>query len=477
MRREFTIGTAWTAAASWTEQAASAVLFVVIARLIGAEAFGVAAMAFAFLFLGETMVRDTITEAIVERASLEEGRLEATFVALIGLSLVIVVVLAAAAHLAATFYHEPQVAPLLLVGSPSVVMLAGSGVSTALLRRRLAYRSLAIRTILGVVAGGAIGVLLAANNFGAWSLVGQRLAQSGTNALLAISAARWFPRRWPKKSEFLLIRGLGPQVMVLRTITLVLAQTPTVALGVFANPQAVGMYAFSARLIEIVLHLVVNPIKGVAQSALAAMRRQTGSTAQFFLDLAELAALAGFSAFVGLALVARPAIEVLMGPEWKAAAPVLALLCGAGALTAVTSIQESYLLAIDKLQKFMRAALLELFIGLVCVGLASRFGPVMAAGAVVLRTVVALPLRTAAALAPEVIPVMRFVRAIAAPALIAAGMALIVGVWRIASLGRIPDAIFVGLAIPLGVAGACALLFGLTPGVAARLRAFIKTES
>ena len=83
MKRDFTIGAAWSTAGGWIEQAVTAINFLVIARLVGVEAFGVAAMAFAFLFLGEFLVRDTLTESIVERRSLEDGRLEATFVALV----------------------------------------------------------------------------------------------------------------------------------------------------------------------------------------------------------------------------------------------------------------------------------------------------------------------------------------------------------------------------------------------------------
>jgi len=73
-----------------------------------------------------------------------------------------------------------------------------------------------------------------------------------------------------------------------------------VALGVFADPRAAGAYAFAARLVEICGSLIVKPLQGVAQSALAAMRRQHAATDQFYLDLNELAALGAFAAFAGL---------------------------------------------------------------------------------------------------------------------------------------------------------------------------------
>ena len=151
MKRDFTVSAAWNTAGGWIEQAVTAVNFLVIARLVGVEAFGIAAMAFAFLFLGEFLVRDTLTEAIVERRSLEDGRLEATFVGLIGFSLVVVVALVVISQVAAKAYGEPTVGPLLLAASPTVLMIGAAGVSTALLRRQLAYRALAIRTVLGVM--------------------------------------------------------------------------------------------------------------------------------------------------------------------------------------------------------------------------------------------------------------------------------------------------------------------------------------
>ena len=477
MKRDFTIGAAWSTAGGWIEQAVTAINFLVIARLVGVEAFGVAAMAFAFLFLGEFLVRDTLTEAIVERRSLEDGRLEATFVALVGFSLVVVLALVLISQFAATAYGEPTVGPLLLAASPTVLMIGAAGVSTALLRRQLAYRALAIRTVLGVIAGGIVGMTMALNDFGAWSLVGQRLTEVGINSVTAFTAAGWTPKRWPRRGDFALLRGLGPRVVLLRSMTLIIAQTPTVALGLFAEPRAAGLFAFAWRLVEIVRSLIVRPMQGVAQSVIAAMRRQHAATDEFLLDLSNLAAWATFPAFVGLALIADPLIEVLLGQDWRAASATLSILCIAGAISAVTAVQEAYLLAMDRIGAFVRASAFEAAIGIVIVALASQYGPAAAAAAVVARTLAFLPLRTSAALAPERIALARFGSALAPPLLAAVGMAVPVAVWRVAVLHHVPDAIFVISAIVIGVATVCIFLFGLMPGSLARLRTFLHASA
>jgi PST family polysaccharide transporter len=473
MKRDFTIGAAWSAAGGWIEQGVSAIIFLVVARLVGVEDFGLAAMAFAFLFLGEFLVRDTLTEAIVQRRSLEDGRLEATFFALIGFSLVVVLALGLISQVAAGAYGEPTVAALLLAASPTVLMIAAAGVPTALLRRQLAYRTLAIRGVLGVSAGGIVGISMALNDFGAWSLVCQRLTEVGINSVTSFTAAGWRPERWPSRTDYALLRGLGPKVVLLRAMTLVIGQTPTVALGVFAEPRAAGLFAFAWRFIEIARFLIVRPLQGVAQSVIAAMRRKHAATDHFFLDLSNLAAWVAFPAFVGFALIAHPLIEVLLGQDWAAAAVILSILCVTGAISALSSIQEAYLLALDRIGAFVRAAAFEAAIGIVIVALASQYGPVAAAAAVVVRALVALPLRTTAALAPERITPVGLIGALTTPLLAAVGMAVPVVLWRMAVLGRVADAIFLISTIAIGVATVCIMLFGFMPGSLARLRTFL----
>jgi PST family polysaccharide transporter len=476
MKRDFTIGAAWSAAGGWIEQGVGAVIFLVVARLVGVEDFGLAAMAFAFLFLGEFLVRDTLTEAIVERRTLEDGRLEATLVALTGFSLLIILALGFISLLAAEAYGERTVGPLLMAASPTVLMIGAAGVSTALLRRNLAYRTLAIRAVLGVSAGGIVGITMALNDFGAWSLVGQRLTEVGINSVMSFTAAGWAPKRWPCRADLALLRGLGPKVVLLRLMTIVIGQTPTVALGIFAEPRAAGLFAFGWRLVEIVRALIVRPLQGVAQPVIAAMRRQHAATNHFFLDLNNLAAWIAFPAFVGLALIAAPLVEMLLGQDWRAAGVILPILCVSGAVSALTGIQEAYLLALDRIEAFVRASAMEAVFGIVIVALASQYGPAAAAGAVVLRSLIALPLRTSAALAPERIAPAALITSLAAPMLATATMSVPVALWRIVVLGRVPDLIFLSSAVAIGVAAVFLLLFVL-PNSLARLRTFLHASA
>lgn len=474
MKREFTGAAAWSGAASWVEQIAGALVFVTIARIIGVESFGIVAMAFAFLFVGEVLVRDTLAEAIIERETLEEGRLEATFLALLGFSGALSLVLFFSAPLVAQLYREPFVAPLLAVSSPVVFLIGLGSVSTALLRRRMEYRLLSIRSIVGLLSGGVVGIVMAFYGFGVWSLVAQRFVEIGLNTALAIVSARWWPRRLPTRHELALVRGLGPRVLELRFWTLIVAQTPTVALGIFADPRAAGLFAFAARLVEIVLKLSVRAIQFVAQSAIAELRRQTGATSRFFIDLTELSAFSGFVSFAGLALISDPLARVLLGPSWEDAANILPFLCLAGAVMALTATQEAYLLALDRLDVYLGRIRLEALIGVVLIGIAGPSGAVAVAAAVAIRALLLLPLCTKAALQPEAVAPGAFLAALRAPAIVAVAMASILLVWRFAALDRVADVAYLALAICIGAGTVVILVALFMPSARARLSSYVR---
>lgn len=472
-KRHFAIGAAWTAGAAWLEQLGNFVIFVVIARMIGTEPFGIAAMSLAFVLFGEVLVRETITEGIIERRDLDDGFLAATFAALVGFGLVIFAALCALAPVAAAIYAQPTVAPLMLATSPTVLLIAVSGVPTALLRRKMAFQSLAYRSTAGVIVGGATGIYMAMEGYGAWSLVCQRLSMMTVNCVFTIIAAGWWPKRWPKRADFGLIGGLGPQVLILRATTLIITQTPAVTLGIASGPQAVAAYSLAWRLVEVLVTVTISAPRSVAQSTIAAVRRSDGGTIKLFLELCEFVALIGLSALAGLALVATPAIELIFGPQWQMTAVVLPWICLAGTIAALTELQESYLMAINQSRQYVKVVVVEALAGIVLLSIASQFGAVAAAAAFGLRAAFFLPIRTSAALAPESIHAWHYVRSLMPPIVVAAGMSASVGLWRALALGHMPDIVYLGAAVLVGVVSFGAILALATPGVLVRLKSFI----
>ena len=70
---------AWMAVGSWVEQGCNILFFVLLARILGAEAFGLVAMATAFVIFAESLVRESVSEYLIAARTPAPGHFSAAF--------------------------------------------------------------------------------------------------------------------------------------------------------------------------------------------------------------------------------------------------------------------------------------------------------------------------------------------------------------------------------------------------------------
>ena len=317
-------------AGNWTEQTANLIVFVVLARLLGAETFGLAAMATVFVLFAEFLVRETMTETIIQLERVEEGHRDAVFWLLGLFSTCIVAVIIILADRIAGLFAEPRVAAYLVWATPAVLFIGFSGVPVASLRRELEFRTLAIRATLGVVDGGVVGISMAIMDLGAWSLIAQRVTQVFVTNAVAWVAYPWRPGLRARRRHFQDVLSFSTKMVSLRASEVVSLNAPTVAIGSYLGPLALGQFTLAWRLVEILSLLLMTPIRFVAQPTFAHLHRIKGRAGPLLLDVMEASSLVIFVAFLGLVAVSAPVLQFTFGNAWLPAAPVLQVLCFLG---------------------------------------------------------------------------------------------------------------------------------------------------
>ena len=180
-----TKGTVWATVETWGLQAVQFLTFLVLARLLGPEIYGLVGIALSVNVLGEALiVEGGWIESIVQRRDLDRRHLDAIFWAVLGLGMCMGALGVLGAALVADLYDQPQLAPLMAVLSAAVPLRSLSIVPEGLLCRRLEFAPLAMRSLLSVAIAGLVGVALAIAGAGAWSLAVYQLVQPCLGALL-----------------------------------------------------------------------------------------------------------------------------------------------------------------------------------------------------------------------------------------------------------------------------------------------------
>src|SRR4051812_28687603 len=137
MRRAAASGVAWTALQTTGSRVVNAIVFVVLARLLVPEAFGVVALAGVFITFMTVFVEQGFGWALVQREHADEEHYNTAFWTALGMGCALAILTALLAPWIAYVFGEPQLGPVLRVLGASFVLTGLGCVPEAILRRAL----------------------------------------------------------------------------------------------------------------------------------------------------------------------------------------------------------------------------------------------------------------------------------------------------------------------------------------------------
>ena len=348
LRQKAVKGFVWSAIQSWGRQAIALIVFSILARLVAPEAFGLIALAQVFLAFTQVFLDQGFTEAIVQRHDIEPEHLDTAFWINLVIGLLLTVFGIAGAGLVADLFNQPQLTPIIRWLSPSFLIFALSAVQEAIFTRNLAFKALAVRSLIAVVAGGLVGVAMAFRGYGVWSLVGQQLVNGLVQVLVLWWASDWRPGFKVSARHFRELFSFGINLVWVRILDFINSRSDDFLIGYFLGPVALGYYSTAYRLYMILIQLLTNVTNQVAIPAFSRLQQEPERLRHAFYTVTQLTSFISFPAFLGLAALAPELIRVLFGEQWLPSIPVMQILAFLGVFVSLYYFNASVMIAMGK---------------------------------------------------------------------------------------------------------------------------------
>ncbi len=323
--RSFVRGIAWTGAIKWGTQVFTWASTLIVARLLTPADYGIVSLATVYLSILTLLSEFGVGAGVVALRELTETQVAqlnslAVLIGFGGFALSCVVAIPAG-----RFFHSPQVPAVLVLMSTTLIINSLQSVPSALLRKELRFKLLSSIEGIKAIALAAVPVLLALWGFGYWTLVFSVIASSllGTTMILWV---RRHPFAWPRKTD------LAPQLRFSRNVVVtgvafaIYIDSDFVVAGRVLGQAALGAYNIAWTFANAPLEKVTSLIGYVTPSYFSAVQNDNAALRRYLLKPTEAIAFIVFPVMAGIALVARDAISLFLGPKWEAAIVPLQLL-------------------------------------------------------------------------------------------------------------------------------------------------------
>ena len=330
LRHKTISGLGWSAFSQITRQAASLAVFLILARLLGPGAYGLVGMVAIFTGFGTLFVELGLGAGLVQRKEVKEEHINTVFWVNIAMGAILAGLMALFAPLIARLYSQPELTAIAQVSSLAFIFGALGTVQDALLSREMRFGVLAKIEMASTALSGLLGVVMALQGFGVWSLVGQTLSHSIIRTLGLWRSSNWRPRGRFRLTVISDFAGFSGNLFGYSLFNYWVRNADNLLIGKFIGSEALGLYSRAYQLMVLpvfqlsgVANTVMFPVLSTVQHDLARVR-------SIYLRSISIIHLIAAPIYAGLFVVADAFVAAVLGERWLAMVPILRILCTVG---------------------------------------------------------------------------------------------------------------------------------------------------
>ncbi len=403
---------------------------MILSRLLAPKDFGLVGMVTAFTGVLDLFRDFGLSAATVQRTTVTEEQISTLFWINVLFGTVLGLITLAMAPAIASFYHEPRLVGVTAVVAVGFLFNAAGVQHSALLQREMRFTALATIGVISATLGTLVAIVCARAGYGYWALVVMTVFLPLTGSIGFWLASRWVPGMPRRRSGIRSMMRFGGTITLTNLIVYAASNVEKVLVGRFWGIDAIGLYGRVYQLVNIPTSNLNAAGGEVAFSALSRLQDDPERRRRCFLK--------GYSLILGLTLpitiacllFANDVVLVLLGPQWKGAAPIFRLLAPTILVFATANPLSWLLMASGRIGRLTKMSLFIAPIMIVAYILGLPYGPTGVAFAYSLvMTLWLVPLIAWAVHGTEISfwDIVRSVTPPLASSVVAGGVAFVVG--------------------------------------------------
>ncbi len=374
MNRKIGVGVLWNLASLFLTRGASTIFMLFLARMLAPEAFGLVAMAAVVFELANAFINSGLGAALIRSKEVSDADLNTVFYTNLGLSLAAYAAIYAGAPYIAAFYSQPELTALVQVMGLVVFINAAKIVQSAVLSRKMDFKTQMKANTLATVVSGILAVTAAYQGWGVWSLVVQLLSQAVVSSAILWMGGNWRPAWQFSTESFSRLFAFGRNLLAEGLLSVAYQNSYVLVIGRFFSAELTGLYFFAKKISNLISQQLTGAIQQATFPALSTLQDDNATLKYKYRQIMQLMMFLIAPIMMLLAALAPLLISLAFDEKWQGAVPYLQLLCVVGMIFPLHALNMNLLNVKGRPDLIFKVGLVKKAVNLTMLFLAIPYG-------------------------------------------------------------------------------------------------------
>lgn len=354
----------WRFAERCGAQLVTAVVSVLLARLLAPDDYGVIALVSVFTNIMYVFVDCGLSTALIQKKDADDLDFSSVFYFNFAVCVLIYLIMFIAAPYIAAFYKRPGLTPIVRVISLTLVLSGVKSVQQVYVSRNMLFRLFFFSTIGGTLFSAALGLWMAYAGFGVWALVAQQLSNTAIDTLILFLTVKWRPKKMFSWQRLKGLLSYGWRLLASSLLDTVYNNLRSLVIGRVYTSADLAYYNQGQYVPNTIAVNVDSSIDSVLFPAMSAVQDEPALIKDMTRNAIKMSVYIIAPLMMALAFCAEPIVRLFLTDKWLPCVPYLRIFCITYMFYPIHTANLNAIKALGRSDIYLRLEIIKKVVGL-----------------------------------------------------------------------------------------------------------------
>lgn len=368
------------------------IVSIFLARLLAPNDYGIIALVLIFIAFANVFITSGFNTALVQKKDIDDLDVSSVVIINFALSILMYILIFAFSTVISNFFGIPELTKILRVLSVTVIFGSYSSVILSIYLKRMQFKRIFFSSLISVLVSSFIGIYLASNDYGVWSLVFQSLAYQFILTINLMIDSKYFPKSGFSFARIKLMSAYSGRIIASTIISTIFHDVYAFVIGKKYSEDNLGNYSKGDQFPSTFVRILDSTVAAITFSIFSSNQDNKTVLKKYAKNSIILNTYFLFPLISLLFVLSDSVVEILLTDKWLGIVPYMRIACIMYAFWPIHTTNLQVLTATGNSKVYLRLEIIKKVIELLLLLVSIEFGIIYIAISRMSSSIIALPI-------------------------------------------------------------------------------------